>query len=309
MSILLSNFVLWPLLALVAIPVLIHLFARTKPPPFLFSSLMFLRKIVRETRRVKRPQDVLLLVLRTLLFACLIAAFLRPLLFGTGAKSEGTTRTVVLIVDASASMAYSEGAQSRFATACAEGAEVLSGLTARDKADIVWLRSPPQAVFPEPGVNIPFLRDSLRKAKVSTEAGDAESALRMAADLLAKAEGRREICIISDFQKTTWRDAGAGVPDGINVVTVPVARKEAANMAISRFSAQPPAPLAGEDVTFNVEVRNFSPNPRQNTVYFESGEVRERQAVSIAAWGRASVAFRVRFKHATPASATVRLAA
>lgn len=294
MNLLFANAWLWPFVAAIAVPVLVHLFARARPPVYPFSSLRFLRHVTREQHRVRKPREWLVLALRTLLVAALLAAFLQPLWFGGRPSPAGAGRNLVLIVDATASMACRDGAQSRFAAACGEAADVLSGLTTRDRADLVWLRSPPQAVFPRLGVNHGFLRDSLRQGRVTSEAGDPAAALRLAADLLAGAEGRREICIVSDFQRTTWRTLGAGVPPGIDVVTVPVARQPAANMAITRLSIRPAEPLAGEDVQVLVDVANYSDTPRQTGIHAEIGEQRASQNVHVPAWGRLTAVFPAR---------------
>jgi len=293
MNVLFANAWLWPFAAAIAVPILLHLFARARPPVFPFSSLLFLRRVIREQHRVRKPRDWLLLALRTLLVAGLVGAFLQPLWFGGHPARAGAGRNVVVIVDATASMACRDGAQSRFAAACGEAADVLSGLSARDRANLIWLRTPPQVVFPGLGVNIGYLRNCLRQGRVSSEAGDPAAALRLASDLLRGVEGRREICIVSDFQQTTWRELGAGVAPGIDVVTVPIARGPAANLAITRLFAQPVAPLAGEDAQIFVEVRNFSDTPRQTGVQAEIGELRASRNVLVPAWGRATAVFRV----------------
>jgi len=307
-SILFSNMALVPLAALIALPILIHLFARARPPVYRYSSVEFIRRLVRETRRLRKPRDWLLLALRTLAFAALIGLFLRPLLFGRrlpGAGGQG--RNVVVIVDATASMAWADGSQSRFVAACTEAAEVLGGLSARDRANVVWLRAPPRAVLPELGANISYLKDSLRRAQVSAESAEPADALRLAADMLRKAEGRKEICIVSDFQKTQWQTPGEGVPADIAVSAVSVARREAENLALARIDVLPARPLADEEVAIYCEVRNFSAAPKQASVFLEAGELRERQPVSIAAWGRASAAFKGRFKSAgvVPVTASI----
>ena len=102
------------------------------------------------------------------LVAALVLVFLRPLFFSQR-RLAGLlqTKNVVLIIDATASMAYVDGAQTRFAAACAEASEILAGLSGRDGANIVWLDAAPDAVFPEIGANIAYLRTALRRAGVS----------------------------------------------------------------------------------------------------------------------------------------------
>lgn len=296
MTISLVNLMLWPALLLGVLPLLLHLFARSKPPKYQFSSIEFILRIVRSTVRLKRPKDWLLLLIRTLLIVAVVLAFLRPLFFSQGRLAgHGSAKNTVLIVDASASMAYVDGAQTRFAVACAEAAEVLAGLSANDTANIVWLDSKPASIFPEMGGNIGYLRNSLRKAQVTGEAGAIDDAIRMAVDLFEDAAGKNEICIISDFQESAWGDAALRVPDGIDLVRVKVGEKEAANGAISAIGFRPATPLAGERCTLFCEVNNFSPEPRRRTVFLQVGESRQSQTLLIPAWGQGVASFEHRF--------------
>jgi len=296
MSFALVNLILWPLVALIAAPILIHLFARVRPPEYRFSSVRFLRRVVRQTTRVRRPRDLLLLVVRTLLVAAVVAAFLRPLLFADRrlAASPGK-RSVVVIVDASASMAYLEASQSRFAEACAQASERLSSLSAGDSANVVWMRARPVAVFPEVGVNLPVLQDALRRGRVTTEAADVDGAIALACRLLRDADGRREICLISDFQRTAWEGRKPSIPPGIAWVAIRVGTADGVNQAFTRLAVSPAIVLAGEIARVACEVANFGPEPRRESVFLGAGESRQRQTVSVPAWGRAVATFDVRF--------------
>lgn len=290
---------LW-LLALAAVPVLLHLFARSKPPVYSFSSVAFLRKIIRKTMRFRKPQDILLLVLRTLAVLALAGAFLRPLLF-TQEKLSGLfqSKSLVAIVDATASMACVEGAQTRFAAACAETSELLAGLSSRDRANIVWLKSEPDSVFPgEPASNLGYLRDQLRRAEVTSESGAPGEAFALALDMLSEIEGKREICVVSDFQRSAWESFSPEAPEGIDVIHVRIGRREAANRAVTRLSHEPAAPVIGEEITVHAEVRNFSPDDVETTVFAEIGEGRQSRNLSLPADGALTLTF-----HHTAASA------
>ena len=295
MGVTFTNAVLLPLLALALVPLILHLFARTRPPVFPFSSVAFIRRVVKFTQRIKRPQDWLLWLLRTLAVLGVVAVFLKPLLFTRrGLGGPHAPRNVIVIVDASASMGYIEGAQSRFAVACAEAAEIVGGLSSRDTANLIWLRSPPRAVFPRPGVNFRYLRDSLQQARVSNEAADVREALRLAMEMLRDLPGKREICILSDFQRTNWTEADLAVPPEVDLIAVKIGRGEAGNTALTRIHIEPGTPLAGEAVTAFCEVNNFSPRPRQTTVYLQFGEIRDKQDLRLDAWGKATAAFALR---------------
>jgi hypothetical protein len=296
MSFALVNAVLWPLAALVAAPVLIHLFARARPPEYRFSSVRFLRRVVRQTARLRRPRDLLLLAVRTLLVAAVVAVFLRPLLFADRrlAAAPGK-RSVVAIVDASASMAYQEASQTRFAEACAQASQRLSALSAGDAANVVWMRARPVAVFPEMGVNLPVLQDALRRGRVTAEAADVDGAIALACRLLRDADGRREICLVSDFQRTAWEGRRPSIPAGIAWVAIRVGAADGINRALVRLRVSPSVVLAGETASVSCEVANYGPEPRRESVFLAAGESRQRQTVSVPAWGRATATFEARF--------------
>ncbi|MBU1693868.1 MAG: BatA and WFA domain-containing protein [Verrucomicrobia bacterium] len=299
MSLVFLNGMLWPLAMLIAVPLLLHLFARSKPPIYRFSSIEFILRIIRSTLRIRRPQDWLLLLLRTALFATLVMLFLRPLFFSRRALAGPLARkNVVLVVDATGSMACNEGGRTRFAAACAEASEVLAGLTAADRANVVWLDAVPDPVFPEMGVNMGYLRAALSRAEVRPQAGDITGAIRLAVSMLENLDGKNEIYLVSDFQRPAWEQVDLAIPDSIGLVSLRVAQGEGENDALTDLFLDPPAPLKGEEVTIHAEVANFSSQPRQQTVYLELGESRRTQDVMIPAWDKATVSFRHRFADA-----------
>jgi hypothetical protein len=296
MNFVLLNLVLWPLIILVGVPLLVHLFARTRPPVYNFSSIEFILRIIRQTNRIKKPQDWILLVIRTLIFAAIILVFLQPLYFSKKRLSTPFERkNVVLIVDATASMAYSEGAQTRFASACAEASEILSGLSARDTANLVWLKAKPAPVFPDMGVNFSHLQSELRRARVTSEAGDAGEAMRIALRLLEPVEGKREICIVSDFQKSGWEKADLQAPPGIDIVKVKTGKEPGINGAVSDIYFDPSKPLVDEDISVCCDVYNYSGQPRRRTVFLSVQESRQSQDVMIPPWNKATAVFKYKF--------------
>src|ERR1051325_3208565 len=92
MRILFSN-PLWLLGALIAVPLLAHLFSRARPRRRDFPSLRLLREGLRRGHSIKRPRDRWLLLLRTLAIAALVLAFLQPLLLSRFASDSGAART------------------------------------------------------------------------------------------------------------------------------------------------------------------------------------------------------------------------
>jgi hypothetical protein len=302
------NALLWPLVILVGVPLLVHLFARARPPKLDFSSVEFIQRALRFTQRVKKPKDWLLLILRTVAVGAMILLFLRPVLFSHSVGSLFERRNVAVILDVSASMGWADGSQTRFAVACAEASEILAGLSSRDSANVILAGATARSVFPAMGGNIGYLQGEVRRARLSSDALDPEAAIRLAVQLLNGQEGRKEICIISDFQASNWTGVKPRLPPDMGLTCVSVARGEAPNAAILRTEIEPVHPLPGEESTLLCEVANFAPVPQRKTVVLSVESARTSREVVLPAWGRTTVLFKHRISTAAPFAVTMALA-
>ncbi len=278
---------LLPLAVLAGLPFLVHLIARLRPRRYEFSSIEFILRGVRKTRKWQRPKDWLLLLLRTAAVIALLLAFLQPRTYEAQAWSEeeDAGRTVVLVVDATASMAYDAGGGSRFNRALAEASAVLGSLRTGDRANVIWVRERPVAVAAQPSRNTDFLRESLQRARVTHESGSGAAAVATALDHLGQTEGPRELILISDFQRGTWESPLPPIPDSIRMAVLPVATDTSpANTALRRLFLEPERPRAGETVAATGEVINYSDQPRRLEVLFSSGNFRQSEDVFLEAW-------------------------
>lgn len=281
------------LLPLLAVPVLCHLLARSRPPVYRFSSVEFLQKVVKRTTRLRQPKDWLLIALRTLAMLALLLVFPGLLLLGKDAPAPGAQRTTVVLIDRSASMAAMEGAGSRFQAACAAASEWLDS-TRPDLVNLVWTGHQAEAVFPDPGPNRGYLMDLLTRSRVRPEPGPPGPALDIAWRQLSAARGNRELVIISDFQDTAWRDLQTAVPPGVKVRTIPVATTAPENLAVSSLVAVPSTPVAGQEILLLVKVANFSDTLRRTTLTLDAGGARQSRAVEVPARGEAEISLPLR---------------
>jgi len=288
-----QNSSLLPLLALALVPLLLHLFSKVKPPKFLFSSNDLLRKIIKNNEKIKKPHDLLLLLIRTLIFLFVILIFLKPIYFSQSSGMDFfKPKSLVIIVDASASMAYNSNGQTRFASACAEANHIISGLSSKDKADIIFLKANPETVFPTPATNFAYMKQKLASAAVSNEYGAVRPAMKKALELLKDETGRRkEISVISDFQTTQWQTFfdNPELPEEINMTFIKTGNEHAANYAASSSAATPATPLPGDNIVFSCEIFNYSNTPQEIPVYFHSGAIYKHEKISVPPWQSSEV--------------------
>ena len=285
---------LW-LLALGVVPLLVHLFARTNPQKYQFSNTEFLNRLLKKTTRLRKPQDWLILALRTLAVIALLFAFLQPIL--TNQNDLPTSKkTTIFLIDRSASMAAKDGNTDRFTLACQKVAELLKTGTT-DEANIIWIDSQPNSAFPQPGPNLDYLRELVTRTEVSRESGAIASAIQTATAQLEQIKGRRELVIISDFQATAWENFKIETPKGIEVAKVRVGNPDTVieNLALQTLYTNPAVPILGQDVTIIARIKNHSATPSRTTLYLDTNGGRQSRDINVPAWGETETNFQTRF--------------
>ncbi len=274
----------WALAALAAVglPLAIHWLTRPRPQPAPLSTLRFVRELVRQRRARHRLRDALVLGLRMLAIAAVAFAVARPRwgerpLVGDD-DIDAAVRVVVL--DTSQSMwALQHGAANfeRARVIAAGHLKYRPGL----RGDLILAGARPRSVFAAASQNFEALREALDKATVSGEALDVNRALEAAAKTLApESESdhrRRELVIVSDFQRTNWARADFGpLPADTLIQLESVAPQEPpANLAILatrlRGRAAPNTPAQ-----FEVEVGNYAPTAQRAAVDVTLGDAAVR---------------------------------
>jgi len=222
-------------LAGLAIPVLLHLTQREKKQIVHFPSLMFVRRIPYQSVRRRKIHNWLLLFVRLAALALIILAFARPLIQRDDAAPIGAgSREVVVLLDNSYSMGFGDHWQR--ATAAAR--DQFAKLSASDRATLVLFSS---------GAEIQ-MRSTSEKARFNAvldtvKPGDAATryspALKVAGSIVAESTlPRREVVIISDFQRGGWRgEEGARLPQGVTLTPVAIqGAADKANLSVTGLS-------------------------------------------------------------------------
>src|SRR5688572_4699219 len=207
-------------LAGLAIPVLLHLTQREKKQIVHFPSLMFVRRIPYSSVRRRKLQNLLLLAIRLTALGLIIAAFARPLLTRPDAPvaiGQGA-RELVVLLDVSYSMGYGD----RWARAQSAARDALRGLGASDRGSVVLFASGADIAM-RSTAEVNALTATVDAAKPGSGATRYAPAIKVANSLLTDSLlPRREVVLISDFQRTGWQGAeGTSLPPG--AVLTPVA--------------------------------------------------------------------------------------
>lgn len=181
------------------IPLIIHLFFRSRFKTVNWGAMYLLESVVRVNRRRMQVTNLLLLLLRCLIPVVLAFCLARPVWTGLRALAGDAPKTLVIAIDDSRSLSVTPpGEQSRIESAKKEIRKVLDDLTRRD--EVILVRSSRLGAVPATmGVS-----DALAKLRKIDAKGNAVSIGQLIDAATAAAEegthARRQILVVSDFQ-------------------------------------------------------------------------------------------------------------
>ena len=295
-------------LAALAIPVLVHLTQRERKSVIAFPSLMFLKRIPYESVQKRRIRDWLLLALRLAALALIVAAFSRPFWRGASvAAAPGGARDIVVLLDRSYSMGYGDS----WSRAQRVAADAIASATPADRVSVVLFADSAEVALR----STPDRSRAVAEINAATPGPGATKygpALKLAGSLLAESLlPRKEVMVVSDFQRSGWQpDDTLRLPGGTVITTAVVEGASGPSLALTpatllrtRDAGQP------ERVTVTAGVLNrTAADATAIPVQLEmAGRIVQTLAVNVAGNGSATVTFAPVSIAATITRATVRL--
>ncbi len=244
-----------------AAPLVVHFLTRPRPRPLPLSTIRLVFEAIKQRRRRHRLRDLLVLLLRMLAIALIALAIARPQWRTSVLQSASAEVSVarVVVLDVSQSMEAGRGGNQPIERARAVADRYLQpqqGLVAA----LVLVGARAETVFDQLSGNLAVLRQTARTVDARPQAANAMGAINLAAELLSTTDPamKREVVVISDFQRTDW---GAirfdALAEDTAVQMESVALPDSNNLAVLaiRTSARV---VVGEPFSCEVEVGNFS---------------------------------------------------
>ena len=281
-------FVNWPILlgaAAAAIPVVLHLIYRRHAPRVRFGTLRFIRASAERTARRRRIEEWLLLLLRAGAIFLLAIALAGPVLRSARLGGEGDVATAI-VMDNSYSMAAESEGRSCYARAVGYAREILSALTEGSLAVVVKASSAGETPAEEVlTTDRNRLADSLAASEVSIVQADLASAVARAEELLKSAPlERREVFVLTDRQKATWRPLSPAPVGGRTpaMIIVDCGPSGQANLAVTDLDVTSTRPAVGVPLTIRAKIRNLSGNSKEmEMALYVAREKRAERVVAV----------------------------
>lgn len=294
-------------LAALAIPIWIHLTHRERREVMRFPSLMFLSQIPHRSIRRQRLRNLLIFAMRAAAIILLVIAFSRPFMdrADLGSAALLDAREVVVLVDRSFSMGYGE----RWERARTAAHGVVNGMGPEDRVTLVFFDERARAASGR-SADKAVLHAAIDAGEPGSGATRYAPALRLARSALDGTRlPRREVVLISDYQRRGWLDREpVQLPEGTELTVVDVAEGEPDNLAVTDVSLRRETQDGRERVTIAARlVHRGASTPGEVTATLElNGQPAATASVPLEANASALVSFEPTVLPAGRSRATVR---
>lgn len=239
-----------------AIPLVIHLSRSRRTKTMRFSTTRFFTDQFLRSYRMSRLKELWLLACRMALCALLAMAMARPLLLPKGQPFlVGGSRSIVLVLDNSASMGYTENGTTLLDRARVAARDLVAGLKPGDTVSVVLAgrkAGGPEVLFPRPTPSPGDALQAIDAVRVATLGTDLSGAVARAEAVALSSPARsKEVYVLSDLQDVGWQlPDGSAAPNGeVLFFFVKVRPAKPENLAVTAVQYAAARPTAGVPFT------------------------------------------------------------
>lgn len=276
-----------------AIPLIIHLSRSRRTKKMRFSTTRFFTDQFLRSYRMSKLKEILLLITRMAVCALLAVALAKPLLLPNKQSflMRGS-RSVVIVLDNSASMGVKENGVTLFDRARQSARELVEGLGVHDTATVVLAgrrEVGPEVLFSKPLSDRDEIRKGVEAQEVSSLGTDLTAALTRAEEIArGQTEANKEIYVLSDLQDSGWELRGEDSPlkgdSDVLLFFVKIKPKSVANVGITAVQYGASRPMVGVPFSILPVVASQGEQSRNTDVrlYVDGEKVSEKPLEKLA---------------------------
>jgi len=245
-------------LAVLAIPIIIHLFYFRRFKKVYFTNVKFLKELKEETSSRSKLRNLLVLLMRLLAFALLVFAFAQPFL-ASDKVVDARERAVAVYLDNSFSMMSMDQEVPLIDRAKSKAKQIVDGFSESDRFMLLTNElSPRHQRWVDKNTMYGFIEEvSLSPAvqplsKIIDRVEDAITSLP---------DSKPAVYIISDFQKNI---TDLSEPSELDITLLPLGSIYERNLSIDSCWLESPVVLQGQSAKILVKVSNYDNNPAEN---------------------------------------------
>ncbi|MEM9414338.1 MAG: BatA domain-containing protein [Planctomycetota bacterium] len=302
-----------------AVPLAIHLLSKSRFRRIDWAAMFLLEQVMKQNRKRVRIEQLIMLLVRCAIPVLLALAMAQPVLTGWNKLFGDAKGSTLVLLDASYSMQAADpraagGGASRYDRARSEAAALLSAMPGGSEASVVRIGGGDHPLSATPTPETDRLVRKLEETEAGLGVADSTRSLRSGAELLDDADTvKRDLVLISDFQRLNWSAGGGDITGGAerqrlrelldgmevrpSITLIPVTSEPGRNCAVSDVALSSGTIGVGQRVQVKATLLNTGAVDAPNTpvrLIVDGGEV-EQQRVTVKRGQSAEVLFFHRF--------------
>jgi hypothetical protein len=248
--------ILWALW-LMAIPLIIHLINLHRHKVIYFSQTSFLKKVEKESRRTRKLNNLILLILRMLAIGFLVLAFAQPKIVDEDEAGQVPSSAVVIFIDNSLSMQ----AENRNGNLLEQAKQyAIQRISTFPETTPVKVLSHNGLVADK--INPKLVQGVMKSISYSATAVSSQSLLQLLS--LTENIGQSQIWLISDMQENYWRTFFEMADTSLYLIPVQIDSDEPENVVVDTVWFDSPYRNAGIEQNLRVRITNRGKKFRSN---------------------------------------------
>ncbi len=295
---------LWGL-GFAAAPIIIHFLSRRRYQIAEWAAMEWLLAALRKQRHRIRLEQIVLLLIRSLLIVSVVLAVARPYLRGTAAALAAGTRThSIIVLDTSFSMSYHKTNSSRLDRAKRIAGKLLEASRRADAASLILMARPASAVISHASTNVRAVKEAIERTKPAHTPADLFGTFELLKTVIESSPyDRIHVYLISDLQRSTWQPAAANasalrqaaraIAEKANVTVIDTGNDGTDNVAVTELSLLTPLAITSQPCQLRATAHNFGQRDIQNGLVklLLDDVTRQSKTIDIPAGEQTSVVF------------------
>jgi aerotolerance regulator-like protein/VWA domain-containing protein len=299
-------------------PLVIHIWMRRRYREMSWAAMEYLLAAIKQSHRRMRFEQLLLLIVRTLLIVLVVLAVAEPFFEEAGTPfSPGERTHHVMVMDGSFSMAFKSTDKTRFERAKELARRIVEESPRGDGFTLVLMADPPQVVVGNPVFEARDFLPEVENLKLLHTSADLPATLIEVERILTRARSehsrlvREEVQFFTDLDRACWAIDPARVEErtqchqrllrlaeSASLVIVDLGQAGAENLGvIDARTSEPFATLAsGLDIEADLKDFGRQGKKRQAVELIVDGRRVNQMYVDVPPGGEASVSFFHRFE-------------
>jgi hypothetical protein len=275
------------LLVAASIPVLIHVFNRSRYRVIPWAAMHFLDAAQHENVRRMRLEQIILLLIRTLIVLLLISAMASVMpwaeeliwqrVFPSASAASplaGHRTHKIIVLDGSFSMGAKTQETSCFERARAGAARILERSPAGDGFSVILMAAPPRRIVGQPSDDAHKVAQEIEALRLPHGNADLVATLNTVEEVLRQSPDKfhsREVYVVTDMGRSTWiTRQGADAQTVLHkiqararFVMVDTGEDGIANVAVSRIALGDSLATVGTVTPISADIHNYGPETRK----------------------------------------------